>query len=154
MQRPTAALPITLGIFSTIAGLLSAVFCFVALAWSTWSDGAPPKSSHLDYLLACLPATYCFLIALSCLPFMRGIWLIIIGAVVYILLAVLVVVIVRDLLKHPPEDWGFALTFILLPAFLLAFGWTTLCRRRFRKYDPPADPAFPPSQTPQFPLGN
>jgi len=94
-----------------------------------------PGPSNLDYIEASLPSTYCFLVALSCLPFMRGKWLIFFGALIYVLLAVFIVAFFMHTAKYGAVDWFLNSLFGLLPLSLLAYGWTILCRRRLKKRD-------------------
>lgn len=121
-------------VLSVSVGVSSVVFCVIwtALAYlfllaMTLGDGATGFGPE-DVKAAGLPSIYLLLIAFSCLPFVRGWLLTIIGAIAHALLA-----------------WGFWLLFhnermsamfvliLAVPFVAIAAGWLALWRTRNHK---------------------
>lgn len=124
MSKRRVALAVSVGVsalaFWVVWTGLAALFLYL-MSFGDGSSGPGPE----DARALGLPSVYLLLIALSCLPFMRGKLLVGIGAVAHALLA-----------------WGFWLLFhnermtatfvalLTIPFCVIAVGWLWLCYAR------------------------
>lgn len=125
-DKREVALAISVGVGSLVFCAIWTALAYLFLMAMTFGDGVTGFGPE-DVKAVSLPSIYLLLIAISCLPFVRGWPLTIFGAIAHALLA-----------------WGFWLLFhnermsasfvllLALPFVVIAVGWLALCRERIR----------------------
>ncbi len=126
-------LPIKLGVLALIGGVIWFIIGTVAIGFVGWGDGAVHSATAAQKVGYYTPSAYCFLIAFSCLPFVRGIFLIIVGVLANGTLALIFYGVVKLFPQWSRVDILLNFSFAILPLVYLDVQWFALCKQRLKE---------------------
>jgi hypothetical protein len=126
-------LPIKLGVLALLGGIIWFVIGTVAIGWVSWGDGSVHPANPLQKFGYYMPSAYCFALAFSCLPVVRGIFLLLIGVVANLMLTGVLAVMFTGMSRWSRGDVIVNLAVIIIPLLYLDFQWFALLRQRWKE---------------------
>lgn len=126
-------LPIKLGVLALVGGIIWFVVGTVAIGWVSWGDGSVHPATPTQKLGYYMPSVYCFALAFSCLPVVRGIFLLLVGVVANLMLIAILAVMLTGFSRWGRGDVIVNLGMVIMPLLYLDAQWFVLFRQRWKE---------------------